>query len=1289
MSILSSRSAKFCTRTLLLFLLLAGVVITAVRVFLPLVQDYRAELEMMIEEKLGRSINIGQIRAGLWGFHLEAVLKNVALLDPQSGNQQLHIRELHAQIDLIDSLMEQRLKLGKIMLVGTQLQLLLQSDGTVVLEGFEDSQQTDHDAAGALLFHESELLLQESEVYWRNQRINAPPLHFSDVYVTLVNRDGKHSLKATAQLGQKYQSRIELRAELTGNPVEPGGWGGEVYLQGRQVELEQLLAARRPQGTQIDQGSLDAKFWTRWENSQLVHVQGELDIKNLQLTTTNDEQVLHNVLERVKSAVNWQMTAGGWQLSLPTLTLTKAGVTWPPSSIIVDVNHDAEQRLGLHAQVKFLRLGDLLPVGMLFLPQDHEQVQLLSRLSPQADLQDFDLRLNETAPQAYDWRLTGRLNNLSTQSSGAIPAVSGLNLAFNATPQRGRANMASDDLTLRFNTLFRDPLHADLLNGRLDWQISPDEGLRLTTQEMALANADIKTVSRLDLQIPFDQRRPVIDMQSDFQEGNAATARRYLPTGIMHESLVKWLDRSIVNGRLSKGSMLLRGPLAAFPFKGNEGRFQVLFNAQKTLLDYMPEWPPIEQAQARVHFLNNSLDIQIRQAKLLQSRISKTRVQIHDLAGGSPVLIQGVLQGPSEDGLKILGDTPLSEQFGPLVETVKMTGQATVDLDFAIPLADKDHFRLQGGVVWHDAVLNLPAWDLSLTEVSGRLALSDQGVSAEGIKASVLGAKAAIEVSTVSSATGHATHIRAKLPIDSKRLAEKLPDIYLEQLQGASDVDLELRIGRQIKGQIPLTFTVKSDLEGIAVDAPPPFRKSNNEKRHFRLNGDLSNTEQIRLAFDYGDELDAILLVDGRKKRLLKGALHAGPGSAKLPQEAAFQFAGVVDKVDWGIWHEWLQGLEGRQQGGSALPLMMDLTIGELQWLGQKWRQVGLQGSDQAGALKILFSGQSLEGELQLYDDEGQQQQNRADLKQLHINLDFDTSAVTREKPPIEPTDDDPHDIPPIQVNVERLVVNEKPLGQLSFSLQSQPDGIDLRDFHLAGEQLNISGDGGWILKDGQHNSRLDIVLNCTDLGQLIEDLGFSSNIYGADVGSTMQLNWSLPVTQLRAEALNGYVEILASKGRFLDLDPGIGRLIGLLSISEIGRRLTFDFSDLVHEGFAFNTIAGSFRIENGDAYTDDMVIEGPAAKIEIIGRSGLASNDYDQMITVIPAVTAGLPLIGAVTAGPVVGAVLFALQKLIGGEIDKVAQSQYRLSGSWDEPVVEPVRREPAEKSYDILDDL
>lgn len=158
---------------------------------------------------------------------------------------------------------------------------------------------------------------------------------------------------------------------------------------------------------------------------------------------------------------------------------------------------------------------------------------------------------------------------------------------------------------------------------------------------------------------------------------------------------------------------------------------------------------------------------------------------------------------------------------------------------------------------------------------------------------------------------------------------------------------------------------------------------------------------------------------------------------------------------------------------------------------------------------------------------------------------------------------------------------------------------------------------------------------------------------------------------QFSLDKLNGDLSLDIRNGQLLELSPGAGRVFGLLSLQTLPRRLTLDFSDVFKKGFTFDRIKGSFLLERGDAYTTNLYLEGPAARIDISGRTGLSVKDYDQLVTVTPHVTASLPLAGALVGGPVAGGVLYAIDKLFKTTIDKISQVQYTITGNWDEPRV------------------
>jgi uncharacterized protein YhdP len=70
--------------------------------------------------------------------------------------------------------------------------------------------------------------------------------------------------------------------------------------------------------------------------------------------------------------------------------------------------------------------------------------------------------------------------------------------------------------------------------------------------------------------------------------------------------------------------------------------------------------------------------------------------------------------------------------------------------------------------------------------------------------------------------------------------------------------------------------------------------------------------------------------------------------------------------------------------------------------------------------------------------------------------------------------------------------------------------------------------------------------------------------------------------------------------------------------------------------------------------------------------------------VTVVPRVSSTLPLVGAIAGGPAFGVALVVTQGLFGEQVDRIIQSQYKLTGSWEEPIMKRMARGNARKKQE-----
>ena len=271
----------------------------------------------------------------------------------------------------------------------------------------------------------------------------------------------------------------------------------------------------------------------------------------------------------------------------------------------------------------------------------------------------------------------------------------------------------------------------------------------------------------------------------------------------------------------------------------------------------------------------------------------------------------------------------------------------------------------------------------------------------------------------------------------------------------------------------------------------------------------------------------------------------------------------------------------------------------------------------------------------------------------------------------------DPRSLPAFTLTAASFKYNDTDLGQASLAFTRSADGLHLESLDFHNDAFQISATGNWDMPDNVQRSQFDIEVNGDKLGDILQHFGYAANaISGGRTHLTIDASWAGMPSDFTLDKLDGKLVMAVKKGRFLDIEPGSGRLFGLLSLQTLPRRLVFDFADIFQKGFAFDRIDGEFELDHGNAYTNHLLMTGPSATIEITGRTGLALQDYDQHAVVTPTLSKSIPLAGALfgPAGLGVGAAIYLGEKVfkeIPDQLDRFLQKKYTITGSWDNPKV------------------
>ena len=235
--------------------------------------------------------------------------------------------------------------------------------------------------------------------------------------------------------------------------------------------------------------------------------------------------------------------------------------------------------------------------------------------------------------------------------------------------------------------------------------------------------------------------------------------------------------------------------------------------------------------------------------------------------------------------------------------------------------------------------------------------------------------------------------------------------------------------------------------------------------------------------------------------------------------------------------------------------------------------------------------------------------------------------------------------------------------------------------FDMSGAHFQVNATGQWWLAAGAaattaaaHRSRFEITMTGSNFGRTLADLGFTDELRAADVRAAVAARWQGPPSAFELGILEGTMALEIGKGSVLTVNPGAGRLFGLLSLNALPRRLSGDFADVADQGLVFDAITGDFEMRRGLARTDNLILEGPAARVEITGEVNVKEQTYDQHMVVVPKVSDTLPVAGVVAGGLGLGAALLLVQQIFGEPLNRIVRQRFRVTGPWADPVMTPV---------------
>ncbi|MFM6990393.1 MAG: YhdP family protein [Rhodoferax sp.] len=517
-------------------------------------------------------------------------------------------------------------------------------------------------------------------------------------------------------------------------------------------------------------------------------------------------------------------------------------------------------------------------------------------------------------------------------------------------------------------------------------------------------------------------------------------------------------------------------------------------------------------------------------------------------------------------------------------------------------------------------------------------------------------------------------------------------------------------------------------LNGMGLAFPAPFAKSADASLPVRLEigaarsgnnaGGALLPGQSHMRLDWGRmaSLNLITTGTGDASRVLRGLMVFGRSDGTPMPERGVTATVNLETLDVDDWTQWTDTLpavtsNGKKvdlvtMAGDYLPTTVNVRVGELGWGNHVLHKLAVTGNRAGGLWRgqveaTEFSGQMEYRQASIPDLAA----DSANVGRLYARLSRLTLGSSEAQDVENLLGEQPSSIPALDVVVEDFELVGKKLGRLEVEAVNQTSQVQrdpqrewrLKRLNLSMPAATLTASGAWRLQPGtaavssvsapgaahklsrdRRSTALDFKLDIRDSGDLLARFGMKDVIRNGRGKIEGKIEWQGSPISLDYPSLSGSFNVNLEKGEFLKADPGIAKLLGVLSLQSLPRRLMLDFRDVFSEGFPFDFLRGDVAIAKGIARTSNLQMKGVTAAVLMDGSTDIAKETQSIQVVVIPELNAGSASLITATINPLAGLYSFLAQLVLRQPLIAASTQELYIDGTWLEPRVTKVDRRP-----------
>ncbi|NLQ16945.1 TIGR02099 family protein [Marinomonas sp. M1K-6] len=1238
---------------------------------LPYLDHYRPQIENNLEQITGYPVTLERIDG-----HLEGIDPTVSIsgFDLQvNGLPAISISETRVRLDTVKSILSLRPQFTYIRFVRPTLVVQEKNDQWRLNGETQQEEVKSEIGAERVLDYLSAqqnfsafdaTIKLDSEQYGQHV-VRAPHVFLfqksleSLLTSTFYLDSGKSPFQVQARIDEtrallgNYRIKASIRAPMTPLPLDhflsakddalsSVAVGGDIWLDilvGKEVEV-------RTESTRLNAQFTDGQSYDVSSSLKLRYSQEkprlQVDVRNVEIKDGAGRQY-----PKTNLALSWSSATGRSNLSFDQIDLSLA--------------HQ---------------------VGAYFLPKESDVFNLLDGLAPTGMAKNGSVRLWREE-QALSFQLLSNIQSASVNGYNGIPQANNVNAVLNLSDEEGYIDFRGTGSTIKFDTIYDTVWDTESLSGYVAWQ-RQQEAFLVSGRDLSVRRngADISGGFRLEIR---NEAADWLSLDLNGRHIPIADRLAYLPPKALNSNVTSWIDDAFANtGQIDNLDVLVQSELS----EGATPHVRVKMQVHDADVTFDKNWPTAKRVNGNFELDETGVSVFVASASLADLSVADITVSVPIQNGSAEWLnLAGVVEDDAAAILAMLQSTPLADNVLQPFAEWQLDGQVKGRFDVGVPFSGDEHAVVSLGLMFQDNDLLIPEIDLASYVSHGQLNYSSsKGITNSEFAIQALGGESHLVLSSVDAASGELAivgDLSGDVGMNELVAWRKLPAAMGRRVSGKTSYSGKLFINQSQNGQVDLTIT--SDLAGVTVDLPEPVGKDDKMTRSLRVKV-MQHEQDLVVDVGYADFVKSRFLLQSGV--FVGGEVMVNGGADKAMGEAipkGLVVTGDFERFYFEAWQPILADFSAQPQTpvGDNAALVLPNWLSRVDFIVD---EVVVNPNNTWHNFKVAYNASAQKMLLVNADEVNFSFADVNGVPNLHFGfLSWNTAPTEvsdigkKTEPPVSA-----RQIPTMVLSVDQLYLNQKPYGDWQLTLSQEGDSLRIDPITSRLSTGHFNGHLLWQDKGEQSSVALVLSTKGADLAELTKKFSNEAFVTSKRFNVEVALNWQGHPFYFDRESVTGQINFLAENGNFSQVDelPAFMKMLGIFNIGALNRRLLLDFSDVYEPGLTYDEFRGALSLDGGILTTTSPVtITSPTAEMVLAGKADIVNETLDETLTATFPLTGALPLAGLLWGTPQIAGLLFITDKLIGDQLSKVTSVQYQIKGSFDQPVMTPVRYRPLER--------